>query len=87
MDLLQILGPRGRSGLLLVEGRDLELTAAFLGAALAGVVDDQGAHHLGGVGHEAAFVGEDRALALGHVEVRLVEEGRDAERQAGAPSG
>ena len=41
------------------QGRDLELAAALARLAVAHVVDDQRAHHPGGVGHEAAAVGKD----------------------------
>ena len=41
-----------------VERRDLELTAAFLGAAVARVVDDEAAHHPRRVGHEPRAVGK-----------------------------
>ena len=64
------------------QGRDLEAAAALLGLAAARIVDDEAAHHLRGIGHEASTVGEDRSLALGDVEVGLVEQGGGAEGHA-----
>ena len=67
-------------GDLVAERRDLEVAAALLRLAAARVVDDEAAHDLRGVAHEAAAVGEDRRLAPGDVQVGLVEQGRGPER-------
>ena len=50
---------------------------------LRDVVDDQAAHHPRRVGHEPAAVRERRALALGHVEIGLVQQRGRAEGQVG----
>ena len=69
------------------DGRDLEQAAALLRLPAARVVDDQPAHHPGGVAEEAVAVGEGRPLALRDVQIRLVQDRRGAERRAGAPLG
>lgn len=46
-----------------------------------GVVDNKPAHHAGSVGEEARLV-RKRGFTRGHVEVRFVQQGRDAEGYA-----
>ena len=64
------------------ERDDLEPAAAFEGMPAARVIDDEAAHHLRGIGHEASAVRKDRCLASGDVEVDLVEERRRPDRGA-----
>ena len=62
LDELFLVGRTPRLGLG-PSGRDLEAAAAFLGLAAARVVDDEAAHDLRGIGHEAPAVRKDRRLA------------------------
>ena len=48
----------GCRAILIVEGRDPETATALLGAAAAGVVDDQPPHHLGRIPHEPSPIGK-----------------------------
>jgi hypothetical protein len=70
-----------------LERRDLEGAAALLGVPASGVVDDEPAHHPGGVTHEPRLVGEGRAGAGRHVQIRLVQEGGRAQGQSAAAGG
>ena len=69
------------------DGGDLEQATALLRLAAARVVDDQPAHHPGGIAEEAVAVGEGRPLALRDVQIRLVQDRRRAERRARPPLG
>ena len=50
------------------------------------VVQDERAHDAGRVAHEAALVRKHGSFPVCHVEVGLVKQGRDPERQVGAPA-
>jgi hypothetical protein len=46
-----------------LERRDLELSAAFDRVAVSSMVDDEPAHHTGGIPHEAPLVGKGLTFA------------------------
>jgi serine/threonine protein kinase len=79
---LRELGASGRGRRQLVRERaDHEMASPLLCLAPADVVDQQAAHHLCGVAHEAGAVRKGRRVPAVDVEVGLVQEGRGAERQ------
>ena len=84
---LELRRRRGRRRRRRFEGGDLEGAAALLGPPAAGVIDDERAHHPRRVAHEPRPVRERRAVAPGHVQIRLVQQGGRAERQLAARVG
>jgi len=55
-------------------GRNVELAAAFLCALAASVIDDEAAHHAGGISHEAGTIRELCAATARNLDVSLVKE-------------
>jgi hypothetical protein len=57
----------------------------FLCAAVARVIDDETTHDPGGIAHEAPAIRKhEAAVAFGHVDIRLMEEGGYAEADGGS---